>query len=190
MKPIIKITYKFIICIFLSITIQSCTPDQNIETKNLEKFIISKVLEDAPYIAQLEAIYMINYIYYKDKAWYQDDEAYIRDDEAKVYYGFNINKSKISIEKISNKMILQVKLPKPEQISIDRKIKSLKTNDQNTKVNFNDKQVDLELLITTRLNTIIKQYEPKNFKLAQSATRQYFEAIANRYNLDLQIEFN
>jgi len=185
-----KTTYKFIIFILLYIAIQGCSQDKNIDAQNLEKIIISKVRDDAPYIAQLEATYMIDYIYYVDNKYWFEDDVYIRDDEAKVYYGFNINKSSISIERNSDKMTLKVKLPKPEQISIDRKIKSLKTNDQNTKISFNNKQVDLESLINTRLNTIIKEYEPKNFKMTQAATRQYFETIAHRYNLELQIEFD
>lgn len=168
--------------------IQGC---QSYEQKQqqIEQQIVTKIRQDTPYIAHLEAMYSIAYINYKKGLIFKDD-VYIRNDDATVFYGYALKDADITIITENNQRILRVRLPQPKQISIDRKVLSIETNDKEyIPLDEKGKRVDVDAYMNTNVEEAIKLYEEKTIEMTREMSRQYFEAIADRFGLKLQLEF-
>jgi hypothetical protein len=166
--------------------------------KQLERQIITKIRQDKPYLAQLEAIYSVNYVNYVDRKVlgvripFLNDDVYARSDTASVFYGYALADVDIVIATENDQRILRVKLPQPSQISIDRLVNSpiIVNNEAYVPIDEQGKKVDVDQYIYARVTEAITQYEQKNLNMTRDMTRQYFQAIAERFNLKLQLEFD
>jgi hypothetical protein len=175
--------------------LQSCQP-ASVSEKQLEETIITKIRQDTPYLAHLEAIYSVNYINYVDKKFlgirfpFVQDDIYIRNDVASVFYGYPLKDADIAVIIENNQRTLRVKLPEPRQIAIDRRVRSAEVNDQRSiPLDEQGRRVDVDQYINGQVNAAIAKYEEQTVGMTREMTRQYFQAIADRFNLKLQLEF-
>lgn len=181
------------------VLLQSCQPNpisDPVLEKQLEETIITKIRQDTPYLAHLEAIYSVNYINYIDKKFlgirfpFVQDDIYIRNDVASVFYGYPLKDADISVIIENKQQTLRVKLPEPRQIAIDRRVRSAEVNDQRSiPLDEQGRRVDVDQYINGQVNTAIAKYEEQTVGMTREMTRQYFQAIADRFNLKLQLEF-
>ncbi|MBD2189666.1 hypothetical protein [Pseudanabaena mucicola] len=177
------------------VLLQSCQPAP-VPEKQLEETIITKIRQDTPYLAHLEAIYSVNYVNYIDKKFFgirfpfTQDDIYIRNDVASVFYGYPLKDADISVIIENNQRTLRVKLPEPRQIAIDRRVRSAEVNDQRSiPLDEQGRRVDVDQHINGQVNAAITKYEEQTVGMTREMTRQYFQAIADRFNLKLQLEF-
>lgn len=155
----------------------------------LEQQIIAKIRQDTPYLAHLEATYSIAYINYTHNRIFTDD-VYVRNDDASVFYGYALKDADIAIMTENNERILRVKLPQPKQISIDRKVVSIETNDPEYRpIDASGQRVDVDAYMNQQVEKALKTYEEKTIEMTREMSRQYFEAVAHRFGLKLQLEF-
>ena len=190
---------KWIRCLILLnvsiLLIQGCqSPNQ--KEKEIEQKIVTKIRQDTPYLAHLEAIYSINYINYQDRKIlgkripYVNDEVYIRNDAASVFYGYPLKDADIRVITENDQRILRVKLPQPKQISIDRKVLSIEVNDPGYVLRDEKGQrTDVDAYMDSRVKDVIKMYEKRTIYTTREMSKQYFQAIADRFSLKLQLEF-
>ncbi|MDX2254961.1 MAG: hypothetical protein NW214_05545 [Pseudanabaenaceae cyanobacterium bins.39] len=176
-------------------SIQSCQFSPPAD-KSLEMTIINQIRQDSPYLAKLEAIYSVNYVNYIDRRFlgirfpFVSDDIYIRNDVASVFYGYPLDEAEIVIEQANDQRILKVKLPEPRQIAINRPIQSIETNNKEViPLDAQGNPVDIDQYIDRQVKGAIAQYEAKNLNMTRTMTRQYFQALSDRYGLKLQLEF-
>lgn len=166
--------------------LNSCGSDTDL----LEKNIISKIKEDGPSIAHLEAVYSLVFINERDNIIASND-LYVRRDQASIFYGYEIEDIEIKIVEENEKRTLRVKLPTPKQVSIDRKIVNhFYTHDNYTPVDFNNNAIDVDRSIDNNLNKLSKQYGEKSLEMTKKLSLMYFENLAKRFGLDLKLEFS
>lgn len=88
------------------------------------------------------------------------DDFYIRVDNASVFYSYPVDK--IEINDIDGVKTLNVSLPTPELISVNRTISDLKTRNKNyVPIDQNGERLDIENEVTKALNIALEKYEPK-----------------------------
>ena len=179
-------TIRSLIAISLLLILNSCGP--NLEV--LEKKIISKIKEDGPSIAHLEAVYSLVFINERDN-FITSNDLYVRRDKASIYYGYEIEKIEINIMEENEKRILKVKLPTPKKVSTDRRIVShFYTHENYTPVDANNNKIDIEQSINQNLDRLSKQYDKKSLENTRNLSSMYFENLAKRFGLDLKLEFS
>lgn len=168
-------------------------------TTALKEKVEHQIRKDEPKIANLVATYGISFVNHKENnCWkdlwnckiMKDDDFYIRKDVAKIFYGYSLNNSEITIKEADGLRILIVKLPEPKQIQKDRTTISSFSNYDDYKPVVNGEPVNIENHINKELDGYISKYEEITIGRTKEMTRNYFEAIAKKFNLKLQIEFS
>ncbi|MCD6346782.1 MAG: hypothetical protein J7L96_05105 [Bacteroidales bacterium] len=150
---------------------------------------MTKVKQDAPHIAHLEAIYGLAFINSRENRIYSTD-FYIRKDQAKIFYGYELGQSKIKIVHEENQKVLFVKLPQPKQVSIDRNVVSLEvTHKKYTPIDEKGNPIDVDAWMMQKLKEVVQKYEEKTISMAQTISQEYFETIAHRFGMKLKLEF-
>lgn len=178
---------RFRLCLFLivSFLITGCFNSE--ENEVLTQKLNSQILKDMGYLSNLEAFYGIDFTN-TSKNLIRSDDFYVRVDDVSVFYGYPLDKIEIKVYG-SDKKTLYVKLPKPEQISIDRKIAHLKTRrEKYVPIDENGTEFDVEEKMMKALNSTLQKYEPKMLELTQNISKEYFEMIAKNNNMDLKLE--
>ena len=166
--------------------LNSCGTD----TEMLEKNIISKIKEDGPAIAHLEAVYSLVFVNERDNIIASND-LYVRRDQASIFYGYEIEDIEIKIVDENDKRLLRVKLPIPRQVSVDRKIVNhFYTHDNYTPVDSKNKKIDVDKSIRRNLDNMSKQYGAKSLETTKKLSKMYFENLAKRFGLELELEFS
>lgn len=95
------------------------------------------------YLSNLEAFYGIDFTN-TSKNLIRSNDFYVRVDDVRIFYGYPLDKIEVKVYG-SDKKTLYVKLPRPEQISIDRKIAHLKTRrEKYAPVDENGTEFDVE----------------------------------------------
>lgn len=180
----------------LSLLLMQGCQSLNQQEKEIEQKIATKIRQDTPYLAHLEAIYSINYINYEDRKIlgkripFKNDDVYIRNDAASVFYGYPLKDADIRVVKENDQRILRVKLPQPKQISIDRKVLSIEVNDPEYVLRDEKGQrTDVDAYMDSRVKEVIKMYEKRTIDTTRQMSQQYFQAMADRFGLKLQLEF-
>ena len=180
----------------LSLLLMQGCQSLNQQEKKIEQEIATKIRQDTPYLAHLEAIYSINYINYEDRKIlgkripFKNDDVYIRNDAASVFYGYPLKDADIRVVKENDQRILRVKLPQPKQISIDRKVLSIEVNDPEYVLRDEKGQrTDVDAYMDSRVKEVIKMYEKRTIDTTRQMSQQYFQAMADRFGLKLQLEF-
>lgn len=180
----------------LSLLLMQGCQSLNQQEKEIEQKIVTKIRQDTPYLAHLEAIYSINYINYEDRKIlgkripFKNDDVYIRNDAASVFYGYPLKDADIRVVKENDQRILRVKLPQPKQISIDRKVLSIEVNDPEYVLRDEKGQrTDVDAYMDSRVKEVIKLYEKRTIDTTRQMSQQYFQAMADRFGLKLQLEF-
>ena len=180
----------------LSLLLMQGCQSLNQQEKEIEQKIVTKIRQDTPYLAHLEAIYSINYINYEDRKIlgkripFKNDDVYIRNDAASVFYGYPLKDADIRVVKENDQRILRVKLPQPKQISIDRKVLSIEVNDPEYVLRDEKGQrTDVDAYMDSRVKEVIKMYEKRTIDTTRQMSQQYFQAMADRFGLKLQLEF-
>lgn len=155
----------------------------------IEKQIHSKVKEDAPHLAQLEAVYGIVFTN-KQKNLIFHDDIYLRRDRASVYYGYNLDKAVIKVTEEGDKRILNVTLPVPKQISIDRKVVEVNSTHKGYHPEDEDGNlINVDEQIHKHLQKVVRSYEDKTIEMTRNLSKQYFEALADRFGCELNLVF-
>lgn len=161
----------------------------NPSLEEIEHSIQSKVLKEAPHLANLEATYATVFSNH-DKNWIFEDDLYLRKDEASVFYGYNLEKANIHVMQEDNRRILKVELPVPKQISIDRTVKEIhKTNELYNPIDADGNPINVDKMINEDLQALIEHYEEQTIEHTRMLSQQYFSAIAAQYGLELEISF-
>ena len=180
----------------LSLLLMQGCQSLNQQEKEIEQKIVTKIRQDTPYLAHLEAIYSISYINYEDRKIlgkripFKNDDVYIRNDAASVFYGYPLKDADIRVVKENDQRILRVKLPQPKQISIDRKVLSIEVNDPEYVLRDEKGQrTDVDAYMDSRVKEVIKLYEKRTIDTTRQMSQQYFQAMADRFGLKLQLEF-
>ena len=185
--------FNFLItALIISIALVSCRKlDSNSNNiKSIEQKIYSKVKQDGPHLAHLETIYGIVFTNQAEN-WIQSDDIYIRRDRASVFYGYDLDNAEIRVIEGNGQNILQVKLPTPKQISIDRMAVSIDSAHEDYKPK--DKEgtlIDVDKKMNGKLDEIVKIYEGKSIEMIKKISQQYFESLSKRFNLQLDLEFS
>ena len=187
---------RYFILLNLSLLLMQGCQSLNQQEKEIEQKIVTKIRQDTPYLAHLEAIYSINYINYEDRKIlgkripFKNDDVYIRNDAASVFYGYPLKYADIRVVKENDQRILRVKLPQPKQISIDRKVLSIEVNDPEYVLRDEKGQrTDVDAYMDSRVKEVIKLYEKRTIDTTRQMSQQYFQAMADRFGLKLQLEF-
>lgn len=182
-----RIILALIISCFSSSLLTSCS-DGNL--KGLEQEIKTKVKSDIPHLAMLKANYTLNFFHYSENL-IQSDDYYIRQDLAQVFYGYSLDDAKINVIREGDLNILDVELPLPKKISIDRRIvqKPLVTDEDYKPEDDDGKQIDIDAHMNKRLDETLKSYSEKTINKTQEVSQEYFEALASRYGLELRLTF-
>ena len=120
----------------------------------------------------------------------QSDDFYVRKDQAKVFYGYSLKEAEIKVIKENGEKILSVKLPNPRKISTDRKVLSIETTHEGYQpVDEDGKSINVDEWMNQTLDDAIAKYEEKTIEMTQTVSKQYFEALAERFGLKLKLEF-
>ena len=187
---------RYFMLLNLSLLLMQGCQSLNQQEKEIEQKIVTKIRQDTPYLAHLEAIYSINYINYEDRKIlgkripFKNDDVYIRNDAASVFYGYPLKDADIRVVKENDQRILRVKLPQPKQISIDRKVLSIEVNDPEYVLRDEKGQrTDVDAYMDSRVKEVIKMYEKRTIDTTRQMSQQYFQAMADRFGLKLQLEF-
>jgi len=182
--------YKIIGIFLLIFLATTCSCSKDVDVKTLEGSIKSKVKKDGPHLAHLEAIYHILFVN-EHKNLIASDDYYIRRDRASVYYGYEIEKAAIQVAQKNSIKILQVVLPVPKKISIDKRVLYQGyTHSKYNPVDEDGNEIDVDREITKKLVDVRNKYDKKSIELTKQISRQYFESIAKLYNLKLNLKFN
>ena len=170
--------------LILSFPFIGCYQKQTVENK-----IKSTVIKNSPHLTQMEASYSLGYIHF-DRNVITSDDFFIRRDLAKVAYGYNLADSIISVVEKNGKKILSVKLPEPKYIMHDMTTLHLETIHKGFEPKDKDGNlVDVDKFLTKELKQAIEKYEQKSIDTTKQISKQYFEALAFRYGLELKLEF-
>ena len=157
---------------------------------NLERVIVAKITQETAYLANFETMYSLSFTNFRDN-WVLSDDFYIRQDQANVYYGYALKDATIRVKHDDGKNTLFVHLPNPKQISIDRKPVIEESRHENYKpVDSEKREINVDKLMNEELNKAILQYEQRSIEMTKEMSRQYFEALAYRFGLELQLEFS
>ena len=178
---------RFRLCLFLIISflITGCFNSE--ENEVLTQKLNSQILKDMGYLSNLEAFYGIDFTN-TSKNLIRSNDFYVRVDDVRIFYGYPLDKIEIKVYG-SDKKTLYVKLPRPEQISIDRKIAHLKTRrEKYSPIDENGTEFDVEKKMLEALNSTLRKYEPKMLEMTQNISKEYFEMIAKNNNMDLKLE--
>jgi hypothetical protein len=169
------------------------TPDT--QEKPIEQEILAKIRQDNTEIANLEASYSINYVnFYQSKNLIRMNGKkyfYIRNDVATVFYGYPLKDADIKVVTENNQRLLRVKLSQPKQVGgMSRYIVPNENNDPNyVPLDEKGEKADVEKYIKERLDKTIKMYEEKRIESTREMSQIYFQNIADRFGLKLQLEF-
>jgi hypothetical protein len=179
-------TRALLATLVLGIALAGCADD---ETEKIEHQIVSKVKSDAPYLAQLEAVYGVVFTNRKENMVFRDD-MYIRKDKASVYYGYGLEDAEIEVVEIDGERVLRVRLPRPEQISIDRQTLQIETSSPRFKpVDTDGALVNVDKEMNEHLQSVIDNYETRTVEMTKNMSREYFLSLAQRYGLKLDLKF-
>lgn len=155
----------------------------------LEQKLITKVKQDSPHIAHLEASYGLAFINYRENLILSTD-FYIREDQAKVFYGYALDQAEIKVIQEGKQKILSVKLPQPKQVSIDRNVASLEiTHKDYRPVDEKGKPIDVDAWMMQKLEEAVKKYETKTIDMTRTISHEYFETLAHRFGMKLKLQF-
>lgn len=183
--------YYLLLVFVLSLSLWSCQSAEKIEKKQIAELEhkIESMIHRSPYIAHLEAVYQISFANYKEN-FFESDDYYIRIDKANVSYGYPLDKILIKISKSDNQKILHVRLPNPKRISIDRSIMSQELTHVDYKPIDKEKNyINVDKEIQDKFDKILEKYESKHFEMTRNVSREYFETLAHRFGLKLNLEF-
>ncbi len=91
----------------------------------------------------------------------------------------------------NNQRILRVKLPQPQRVAEDQfTVKPIETNDPNyIPLDEKGQQANVEEYIKSRLDKATKMYEQKTIDKTREMSQLYFQDVADRFSLKLQLEF-
>lgn len=160
--------------------------------REIDQKILAKISQDISSLANLEASYSVNYInFQKNKFPFGKDDFYIRNDIRTYFYGYSLKDADIKVITESNQRILRVKLPQPQRVAEDQfTVKPIKTNNENySPLDEKGQEADVEKEINTRLDKATEMYERKMIDKTREMSQLYFQDIANRFGLKLQLEF-
>jgi len=161
---------------------------QGIE-ESIEQKVFSKIKSDAPYLAQLSAVYGLVFSNYHPNR-IESDDFYIRKDKAGVFYGYSLNDAEIKVIKGKDQNILHVRLPMPKQISVDRRVMSVDiTHEKYKPIDSKGQIINVDEWMNNELETLTKKYEEKSIEMTKAISRQYFESLSKRFGLKLNLEF-
>jgi hypothetical protein len=189
---------KWINCLVLFsaniLLIQGCnlhSPEQ--EQKEVDQKILTKISQDISSFATLEASYSINYINFQKKnplLFLAKDDFYIRNDIKTYFYGYSLKDADIKVITENNQRVLLVKLPQPKIVGEDRFTAFVKTNDPNyNPLDEKGQKADVEEYIKSRIDKATKMYEQRMVDKIREMSQQYFQDVADRFGLKLQLEF-
>ncbi|MBD1401668.1 DUF4230 domain-containing protein [Pelovirga terrestris] len=147
--------------------------------------LLATIIEDVPQVAHLEVSYGLVFTHHQPNRIISDDY-YVREDVARVYYGFLLDEVKIDVRHGH----LYVRLPKPQKISVDRQIKTVRvTHPSYQPLDQNGNPIDIDAVMVSRLNEIEAHYEHRTVAMTRNLSRQYFTALAHRHGLKLKLTF-
>ncbi|BBC23709.1 DUF4230 domain-containing protein [Pseudanabaena sp. ABRG5-3] len=174
--------------------IQGCnfhSPEE--EQKEVDQKILTKISQDISSFATLEASYSINYVNFQKKnplLFLAKDNFYIRNDIKTYFYGYSLKDADIKVITENNQRVLLVKLPHPKIVGEDRFTAFVKTNDPNyNPLDEKGQKDDVEEYIKSRIDKATKMYEQRTIDKTREMSQQYFQDVADRFGLKLQLEF-
>ncbi len=161
--------------------------------KEIDQKILAKISQDISSFANLEASYSVNYINFRDNPPipFVKDDFYIRSDIRTYFYGYSLKDADIKVITENNQRILRVKLPQPQRIAEDQfTVKPIETNNLNySPLDEKGQQADVEKEINVRLDKATEMYEQKTIDKTREMSQLYFQDVADRFGLKLQLEF-
>ena len=152
--------------------------------------IKSKILETGPALSQMEAIFSLHFTHHSPNKIISDD-FYLRRDQATVFYGYDLNKLKIDILKKDGKNILFVEFPEVILISKDRKIIQPPefAHSGYSPKDDKEKSINVDKVMDDKLNRLIDKYQEKSLSKTKELSELYFQALAKRHGLLLEIKY-
>jgi hypothetical protein len=161
--------------------------------EEIDQKILTKIKQDTASLANLEASYTVNYINFQENnfPFFGKHGFYIRNDIRTYFYGYSLKDADIKLITENNQRILRVKLPEPRRIAVDQfTVEPIKTSDPNYIPRDEKGQlVDIEKEINARLDKATEMYEQKTIDKTREMSQLYFQDVADRFGLKLQLEF-
>lgn len=154
----------------------------------IEKEIIVRLKNDAPHFAHLEAVYSVIFLNTKENIVASDD-IYYRKDLAKVYYGYSLDETVIHVSEDKDGKTLNVRLPMPERISVDRRTIDMETTHEGYQPREGGRKINVDAEMNRNMLEIVERYEEKTVERTKELSRQYFRALSERYGMKLDLEF-
>jgi len=150
-----------------------------------DALMLATIIEDIPQVAHLEVSYGLFFTHHQPNRIISDDY-YVREDVARVYYGFLLEDLRIAVRNGR----LYVRLPKPQKISVDRQIKTVRvTHPSYQPLDQNGNLIDIDAVMRLKLNEIESRYEQRTLAMTKALSRNYFAAFAHRHGLKLKLIF-
>jgi hypothetical protein len=178
-----------LILVAFAIIFNGCEKNEKISDSNeaVKRQIQAKVNSSSRYLANLEAIYGLAFTHFESSLIYSD-EIYVREDEAKALYGFSLDKANIEI---TGNKVLNVILPLPKKVAVDKKTLFVSNvHDKYVPKDKNKNNIDIDLVLNEKLVEALNRHESATIEITKKMTKQYFETLASRYGLDLQIKYD
>lgn len=161
--------------------------------KEIDQKILAKISQDISFLANLEASYSVNYINFRDNPPipFVKDDFYIRNDIRTYFYGYSLKDADIKVITENNQRILRVKLPQPQKIAEDQfTVKPIKNNNPNyNPLDEKGQPANVEKYIDEHFDRATEMYEKKMVDRTREMSQLYFQDVADRFDLQLQLEF-
>lgn len=176
--------------VLLMLFIAGCDQKTEISTEQKSESIRSKILDTGPALSQMEALFSLHFTHHSPNKILSDD-FYIRRDQATAFYGYDLNKLKIKIGKKDGQDTLFVEFPEVILISTDRRIIEPPEYAHKNYSPKNDegKAINVDHLMDKKLNSLISKYQSKSVEKTRELSELYFQALAKRHGLMLEIKY-
>jgi hypothetical protein len=172
----------------LSLSLTACDNAPS-KVNLMQELINQKTSKDLSAIGTMSAKYEAVFAHYRHETLGFDD-IFIQKALYSVIYGFNLSEAKINVEEQDDgSMILNVSLPTPREITAARDRRTLEINRRFQNFNPTDKsgkKINVSQALDRNVQKQINRYQKQHIEQARKMTRQYFQALADNYGLELK----
>jgi hypothetical protein len=180
-----KIEILLTLIVILLFLVEGCTYNKDPLAK-IEQKVQKHLRNEAPAIATLGSAFGLVFTNFTDN-WVYTDDIYTRKDIGIAYYGFELENVKIKVTKGSNpdRNVLHVVVPELKIVGKNRKVIDIDFTHKDYKPkDESGNYINVENYMSGKFDDLIKKYNNKNLDMAEKFTRDYFQTLADRLNLD------
>lgn len=153
----------------------------------IEKEVRKSILDESTSFATLQADYIVTLSMCRPNL-IRSDDVFVQKDRASVDYGFQINPDSIRVVKSDAGLVLKVRLKKEPIKRVNREMVERKTTHAGYRPTNKDGTLfNVDGAMNTKLEELSRRYDERNLALAWQNAESFFQIIADRYNLRLDM---